>query len=84
MMDDIQKVAEDLQECKTEVGQQVEALRTDLQKLKRDVEELLEIFRASKGFIRVLAWLGVAIKWSVATGLGVLIIWHFIKTGEWK
>jgi len=67
--------------CETEVGQQVEALRLEFDEFKKDVKELLDIFRASKGFLKVLGWIGKGIKWIVSLGVVLGLIWAAMSGG---
>lgn len=89
MTDKLYQIEKDLEMCKETVEKRLEEgdqemaeLRTEiasikegLNELRADVGEILEIFRASKGFARVLYWLGVAAKWilSIAAVVGILI-----------
>lgn len=41
----------------------IQDLEKEIDEIKTDVKELLEIFHASKGFIKVLGWIGVGVKW---------------------
>ena len=56
MQKQIDAVAEDLQACKTEVGQQMELIRAEVTQLKEGIDTLLEIFDAAKGFVKISNW----------------------------
>lgn len=85
-------------QCETEVGQNMEALRSELQEHKDafttlkedwdafiiDFKELLDIFRSAKGFFKVLGWIGRAARWIIGIGIVVGAIVTFMKTGTWK
>jgi len=79
----INKVAKDLESCKTEVGKQIENLGSDLSVVKDDIAEILSIFRSSKGFFRVVGWLGKLVIWGSIVIGGLAAFWHLINTGEW-
>lgn len=79
----IKKVADDLESCKTEVGQQIEILSNDLAVVKDDIAEILSIFRSSKGFFRVMGWFGKFIIWGSVFIGGIAALWHLLNTGEW-
>jgi hypothetical protein len=83
MEDKINQVAEDLDTCKTEVGREMQAMRKEMDLIKKDIGELLAIFRAYKGFVRVMYWLGSTIKWIAMVAAPILGIYYFIKTGVW-
>lgn len=101
MSDDKETTAEEymrqLEACKTEVGQQIEALRAELNDHQHvvtsmredweqfiiDFKEMFTIFRSAKGFFRVLSWLGIAVKWIALTGAAIAAVWIFAKTGHW-
>jgi hypothetical protein len=68
-------------ERRKDLTKEVSALRKDLDALKKDIAELLSIFRASKGFIRVLGWAGVFAKWLLAIGAAIGLIWAFFLHG---
>lgn len=88
MQDKIEKIEKDLKMCKEHVQDRlddgdaemaqlramVEDIQNDLRSLKEDITELLEIFRASKGFVKVMGWMGIAAKWvlSIAAVGGIL------------
>jgi hypothetical protein len=41
----------------------------------RDVREILEMFEAVKGGLKVLGWLGAAAKWIAAVAAAVSALW---------
>jgi len=79
----IKKVANDLESCKTEVGKQIETLGNDLAIVKDDIAEILSIFRSSKGFFRVIGWLGKLIVWGSIIAGSIAAFYHLVITGEW-
>jgi len=79
----IKKVADDLDNCRTEVGREIKHLREDLAIVKDDISEILSIFRSGKGFIRVWGWLGKLIIWGSILAGGLAAFFHLISTGEW-
>lgn len=79
--------------CKGEVQQQIDegdkrmdilaseiqGLRKDFNELRDEVTEFLDIFRASKGFFKVLGWIGKFVKWVVSIGLAIGAVWAMVK-----
>ncbi len=94
----ITDVAEELLECKTEVGRELERGSIEMDRLNRkidvvqdnlnsiivDMSDLLTIFRASEGFFKVMATFGQFVKWLAIIGISATAIIHFAKTGNWK
>ena len=92
-----ESVMKQLTQCKTEIGQQVEYLRNELDehqqvvidllddwnKFREDFAELLTIFRSGRGFFKVLGWIGAAAKWTIGLGAATAAIWILITTGHW-
>ena len=84
-------------QCETEVGQNMEAMRSELEQHKdafislkeewdefiKDFAEMLKIFKNAKGFFTVLGWIGVAAKWTIGVGLLAVAVWTLITTGHW-
>ena len=79
----IKKVADDLESCKTEVGKQIENLSNDLSVVRDDIAEILSIFRSSKGFFKVVGWIGKFVIWGSIFAGGIAAFMHLIGTGEW-
>jgi len=65
----------ELQEVKKDLAE----LKRDSAKVKDDLAELLDIFRASKGFIKVLWWLGYALKWLAGIGVAIAAAYAIAK-----
>ena len=64
--------------CKTEVEEKMTLLQKDievLQDIKNDVKEMLDIFRSSKGAIKVIGWLGKGIRWVALTAAAIGALW---------
>lgn len=90
-------VMEELIQCKSEVGIQVETLRSefsehkdafkkvadDWEEFKTEFTELLHIFRTFKSAIQVLNWIAIAAKWITITGLAFVAIYTLVTTGHW-
>ena len=72
-------VAEDLESCKVTTMNDVSLLKEEVQALRTDVHELLEIFRASKGFVKVLSWFGKGVLWTAKVSAVFGGIWLLIK-----
>ncbi len=86
---DVKKVAEDLEVCKTEVGREmqlisndVSAFRDEMTELKQSVAQLITIFEAGQGALKVMGWLGVAVKWMIVVGGGFAAIWYWLHGGK--
>jgi len=43
--------------------------------MHKDTGELLEIFKAMKGGMKVLGWLGSGLKWAVGVGVALASLW---------
>lgn len=67
--------AVDIEEIKTHMV----GLESRVSRIEKDIKELLDIFRASKGFIRVMGWIGQGIKWSAAVALAMGGLWIIFK-----
>lgn len=68
------EVAENLKKCRTEVDVEIEMLRKEvdtINEIHSNVSEMLEIFRASKGTIKMIGWLGKGIRWTALTGAAI-------------
>ena len=94
----ISDVSNNLRECKTEVGKELEKgnIRMDSLRLKVDdvsvkledllkkIDLLIKVFETSKSFFTFSGWLGtIIIKTSlVMASLAALI--YFVKTGTWS
>lgn len=79
--------------CKGEVQQQldeggermdrladeIQGLRKDFNELRDEIIEFLDIFRASKGFIKVMGWIGRVLKWAASIGLAIGAVWAMVK-----
>ena len=50
-----------------------------MKEIQADVKEILEIFRASKGFFKVMGWAGKFALFSSAVTVAVTAIWHYMK-----
>ena len=75
-------VDEKLMACKTEIGQQVEALRADVECIKEihsDVKELLDIFRTSKGFFKGVWFIGKGIRFAALTSAAFAALWTTVN-----
>lgn len=101
----ITDVAGDLEQCKTEVGQQmqngnkrmkdlenkidlldqkIEGIKVTQEQFSTKVSLLIDILEAGEGAIKVLSWLGTAVKWLAGIGISFAAITYFLKTGHWK
>jgi hypothetical protein len=45
----------------------------------KEMRGLLEIWRAGKGAVRVLAWIGVVMKWIGAVGVGAGLLYAGVR-----
>ena len=68
-----------LDECKTEIGQQVELLNSKMCSIEKDISELVSIFRASKGFLRISGSIGRGVRWTAMTAAAIGALWLAIK-----
>ena len=72
-------VDEKLMACKTEIGQQVELLNTKMTGIEKDISELVAIFRASKGFLRISGSIGRGVRWTAMTTAALAALWLTLK-----
>lgn len=72
---------DDLHTCIKGISDKVDKLHNDHKSLSSDITELLSIFRAGKGAVRVFGWFGVAVRWVVGVGIAVAAIVAFMKGG---
>lgn len=93
-----ESVLEKVIQCETEVGQNMDAMRVELQEHKdaftslkaewdlfiKDFAEMLKIFRSARGFFTVLGWIGSGVKWIAALGIAVGTVVAAAKSGFFK
>lgn len=94
----IDDLGDSLLECKTEVGQELEKgnirmnglslkidkIATSVETLNGNIDLLLKIFNAGKGFWTFSGWIGKFIIKFAIIGGSIATVIYFIKTGEWK
>ena len=64
--------------CKKEVEEKMMLMEKDikiLSEIQTDVKEMLDIFRSSKGAIKVIGWLGKGIRWLALTVAALGALW---------
>ena len=88
-MSDDKDVLENCENCRSTVHieihrlkQEIDVIKEGLEEVGLEVKELVEIFRASKGFIKVLGWLGKGLRWIAFTAAAIGAIWAITKTGK--
>jgi hypothetical protein len=69
---------ESYHEVKT-VRAELKELRTEINGLKTDIAEILGIFKAGKGFVRVWGWIGQAVRWVSGFVIAAGAIWALIR-----
>ena len=93
----LEELVDEVDDCKTQVFEQLDEGRETMKQLKTDVQhlslqqeqlyemvkELVDIYRSAKGFVRVLGWVGVVVKWTAAIGIPIGAFFYFLKTGYW-
>ena len=91
----LNQLSTDLDDCKDEVtreleqgaakmnelSDQIKLLQEDVDELRKDVQQLIDIFRASRGFIKVMGWIGKAVKWLAGIGIAIGAIWAAFTHG---
>lgn len=55
-----------------------------IQEIKSDTSEIVEVFRASQGFIKVLNFFGIVLKWVAVTGAAIGALWAYIHGHDIK
>lgn len=70
----VQSVEADLNQLKKDVS----ANHDLIQIIKSNTDEIVEVFRTSKGFIRVLNGFGVILKWFIVTGAAFGALWAYL------
>ena len=74
--------SEELRKCRSEVNLEIDMLRKEVStitEIHSGVNEMLEIFRASKGTIKVIGWLGKGIRWAALTSAAVAAAYAALK-----
>lgn len=49
-----------------------------IQEIKSDTSEIVGVFRASQGFIKVLNFFGTVLKWVAVTGAALGALWAYL------
>ena len=65
----------------------VALIHSDLQEIKATVEEMRDIvvaWKDAKSFFKMIKVLGEIIKWTVAVGAAIGIIWYFVTGRDIK
>lgn len=55
-----------------------------IQEIKSDTSEIVGVFRASQGFIRVLNFFGTVLKWVAVTGAALGALWAYLHGHDIK
>ena len=55
------------------------ALERKLDNLSTDTQELLDLFRAARGGLKVMGWMGGLLKWTAALVASCAAIYAFIQ-----
>ena len=93
----IDDLSEDLLECKSEVGKELEKgnirmnglsgkideIAKSVETLNRNIDLLLKIFDSAKGFWTFSGWIGKFIIKFAIFGGSIAAIIYFLKTGSW-
>ena len=75
---------DDLHSSISGLSDKVDRLHNDHKDLSSDISELLSIFRAGKGAVRVFGWFGVTVRWIVGVGIAIAAIVAFMKGGFYR
>jgi len=57
------------------VDEQFAELAATVKRIDESTAEIVEIFKALKGWFRVVGWFGKLIEWSVKIGAGLAAVW---------
>ena len=55
------------------------AMERKLDNLSTDTQELLDLFRAARGGLKVMGWVGGLLKWTAAIAASCAAIYAFIQ-----
>ena len=80
-----EEVRAEMVECRDEINTQLEAGRLkmdelhdslkEIQKMKKSLDEFLELWAAGEGFVKVVKAIGRTVKWLAVTGGAIAIVW---------
>lgn len=76
---DIARRADD--EWRQWASQEIRSLRSNIQDIKKNTEEIVAFFNAGKGFFAVVRWLGTFAKWVSYIGAVAAATWAAMKMG---
>jgi hypothetical protein len=63
----------------------IEAATKEIRAQREDTAELIEIFKAVKGGLKVLGWVGLLARWGAAIGAGAALLAKLTNTPwPWK
>jgi Flp pilus assembly protein TadB len=65
-----------------DLAQELAANTAISERTERNTAELLAIFNALRGFVKVGGWFGTLLKWAAAILFSAGVIWWVWKTGE--
>lgn len=61
--------------------QRLDTLQDKIDRIGAGVDQLIGIWQASKGFVRVIGWLGVAVKWLAGISIATATVYAVLKHG---
>jgi len=56
-------------------------MQDTLNRVDGNTEEMVTIFRAAKGFLKIMNWIGTTTRWVALTGAAIASVWAFLHMG---
>lgn len=79
MQKQIDALSDNLEECKTEVGKEIQIMRAEFAEIKASIDELLQFIYALKGWMKVMNWIGLGASLLAKISAGTLVIYLGLK-----
>lgn len=79
MQKQIDALSDNLEECKTEVGKEIQHLRAEFAEIKKSIDDLLSFVYALKGWMKVMNWVGMGAALLAKISAGTLILYLGLK-----
>jgi len=77
----VEGMVEDLVHRLQQTETRQEEILSGVEGIQQNVQELLDLWKSAKGFVRVVGWIGFAIKWLAVTGGAVAVVWAAVTKG---
>ena len=77
----VEGMVEDLVHRLQQAENRQEEILEGVDAIRQNIQEMLDIWRSTKGFMRVLGWIGFGVKWLAVTGGAIALVWAAITKG---